>query len=61
MIVINFIGIVTYILGEDCSHTTTLIYDIYDIEGAINNGYTATLLILVSRTKIFPLSLSLSL
>ena len=46
------IEIVTYMLGEDYSHTTTLIYD---VEGAINKGYTETLPILVSRTKIFML------
>ena len=50
IVVIICIEIVTYYTGEDCSHATALKYD---VEGAINNGCTAALPILVSRTKIF--------
>ena len=33
------IEVVSYILGEDCSHTTAIIYD---VEGAINNIHRNT-------------------
>ena len=46
------IEIVTYILGEDCSHSAALILN---VEDTINNVCTATLPILVSRAKIFSL------
>ena len=37
-------------LGEDCSHTGEFMFN---VEGAINDGYAATFPILVSRIKTF--------
>ena len=50
MVFINLYWNCYFVLGDDCSHAAALIFN---VEGAINNGYTETLPILVSETKIF--------